>query len=381
MTKVSIVIPCLNENETVWIVVKKALDAFKKLGIDWEVVVSDNWSTDGSIQIAQDAWARVVHAPYKWYGNALKHWFTEAYGELMIMWDADDSYNFDEIWLFLDAWEKNNKPDIVIWNRLKTVIPWAMPPLHRYLGTPVLTKIINIFFGTKIWDCNCGMRLITKDAYKRLNMKSWGMEFASEMIIKAGLHKFKITEIVINLYRDGRMTRRPHLNTWRDWWRHLKYMMLLAPYHILQLPWIILSILWYILLLSQVAWPLQIGSQLIDIHFMILWFTLAVIGNILYCMWLIIKPFAKVEWLEVSSQVVTKITNTPLEKFLIVWFGIFLLWLIIDVTILRTWLFNFGSWDPAVETRKAIYGAYFMFLGLMIFFWWFGWKMIENKEK
>ncbi len=225
------------------------------------------------------------------------------------------------------------------------------------------------------------MRLITKDAYKRLNMKSWGMEFASEMIIKAGLHKFRITEIVINLYKDGRKSRRPHLNTWRDGWRHLKYMMLLAPYHILQLPWIILSILWYILLLSQITWPLQIGSQLIDIHFMILWFTLAVIGNILYCMGLIIKPFAKVEWLEVSSPVVTKITNTPLEKFLIVWFCIFLLWLIIDVTTLRTWLFNFGSWEPAVETRKAIYGAYFMFLGLMIFFWWFGWKMIENKEK
>lgn len=220
---VSIIIPCLNEAATLPIVIEKALQSFERLRIKGEVVISDNGSTDGSVKVAEKFGARVVHCSHKGYGNALRCGFENAKGKYLIMGDADDSYNFLHIDRFID--ELQNGADMVMGTRLKgTIHKGAMPPLHRYLGTPVLTFLINLFFGTKISDCNCGMRGLTKETFKKLHMSSGGMEFASEMVIKAGMLKLKIREIPIHFYPDKR-GRKPHLKTWSDGWRHLKFIM------------------------------------------------------------------------------------------------------------------------------------------------------------
>jgi len=222
-TEVSIVIPCLNEAGTLPIVIEKAFKSFKRLKISGEVVISDNGSTDESTKIAQKFGARVVHCAQKGYGNALRYGFKQAKGKYLIMGDADDSYDFSHIEGFMRELRKG--ADMVMGTRLKgNIHRGAMPWLHRYLGTPVLTFLINIFFQTKISDCNCGMRGLTKKAFEKLQLKATGMEFASEMVIKAGIKKLKIKEIPIHFYKDKR-GRRPHLKTWSDGWRHLKFIM------------------------------------------------------------------------------------------------------------------------------------------------------------
>lgn len=378
---ISIIIPCLNEHETIAIVIDKALAALYKMDLKGEIIVADNWSTDGSARIAEQHGAKVIHVTHKWYGNALKAGFDAAQGELLIMGDADDSYNFDDIYLFLDAYNNNFSADIIIGNRLATVIPGAMPPLHRYLGTPVLTKIINLFFKTNISDCNCGMRLITRKAYYKLRMQSWGMEFASEMIIKAWLHNMNILEIPLNLYPDGRTSRKPHLNTWRDWWRHLKYILLLSPRRTLQVPGLFFSVLWMVLMFTQIWWPLHIGSYTIDIHFMILWLTFSLVGYVIFVSGLVLEPLASVEWISFRSKMIDIIYNTPLERLLLLGFVIFLIGVFVDLHILYNWIWDFYKREPDIEIRKSIIGWYLIFVWLLVLFGSFAFKMASSKEK
>lgn len=377
----SIVIPCLNEEETIWIVVKKWLNVLKRLWISWEVLVSDNGSNDRSREIAEGLWARVVNCPSRWYGNALKSWFSEAKWDIMIMGDADDSYNFEEIDPLLAIYEKHPNVDIVIWNRLAGYIEkWAMPWLHRYLGTPVLTFILNLFFKVHIGDCNCGMRLITKKAFEKLQLKSDGMEFASEMMIKAGLHKMKIIETPINLYKDKR-SNQPHLRTWTDGRRHLRYMLLLAPHYLFFGPGTVFSLVGLLLLLIQVFWSIDMFGVHMDIHYMILWSTLAILWNIALTMWILIQWFSENEGVPQRKTLITNLVQKiSLEKWLIVWLLIFIIGLGIDATTLYNRLHNFSNRNPEIETRKAIIGWYSMVLWLLLFFFSFANAMIRSKR-
>jgi len=377
----SIVIPCLNEEETIAIVVKKWLNVLKRLWISWEVLVSDNGSTDKSREIAESLGARVVHCPSRGYGNALKFWFSKATWDIMIMGDADDSYNFEEIDPLLEIYEKNPDVDIVIGNRLTGYIEkWAMPRLHRYLGTPVLTFVLNLFFKARIGDCNCGMRLITKEAFKKLQLKSDGMEFASEMMIKAGLHKMKIIETPINLYKDKR-SKAPHLRTWTDGWRHLRYMLLLAPHYVFFVPWVVLSLLGLVLLLAQVFWPINMFGVHMDIHYMILWSTLAILWNIALTMWILIQWFSEHEWVPQRKTLITNfIQKISLERWLMLGLLIFVIGLGIDAKTLWNRLHNFANRTPEIETRKAIVGGYSMVLWLLLFFFSFANAMIRSKR-
>lgn len=225
-TFVSVVIPCLNEEKTIGICVEKALRSIKSLGLEGEVIVADNGSTDNSKKIAESSGARVIEVATKGYGSALIEGFRAAQGEFLIMGDADDSYNFEEIAPFINKLKEGY--DFVMGNRYKGKIEsGAMPFLHHYLGTPVLTGIMNLFFRTGIGDTNCGMRALTKNAFLKMQLKAVGMEFATEMIIKASLCKLKIAEVPCNLYKDKR-ERKSHLHTWRDGWRHLRFMLLFA---------------------------------------------------------------------------------------------------------------------------------------------------------
>ena len=242
MTKLlSVVMPCLNEAETVAVCIKKAQHFFIKNNIDGEVIIADNGSNDGSQKIANQLGAKVVAIPKKGYGNALKGGFESAQGKFIIMGDADDSYDFSDLSLFIS--KLNEGYDLVIGNRFKGGIKkGAMPFLHRYLGNPVLSFLGKLFFKAHINDFHCGLRGFTNDAYKKLKLTTTGMEFASEMIVKAHLLNLKIGEVPTILYKDGR-SRKPHLKTWSDGWRHLRFLLLYSPKWLFLLPGILMMIL------------------------------------------------------------------------------------------------------------------------------------------
>ena len=225
--ELSVVIPCLNEEKTLPDCIAIAKNAMLKAGINGEVVISDNGSTDRSVQIAKENGARVVHASSKGYGNAIISGMHGARGKFLIMGDADGSYDFNDIPKFIEPLKEG--ADFVMGSRIKgTIHPGAMPFLNRYLGTPVLTFLINLFFKSKISDVNCGLRALTKQAFNRLNLKAGGMELASEMVIKACLARLKIVEVPTSLSPDNR-DRAPHLRPFRDGWRHLRFILLFAP--------------------------------------------------------------------------------------------------------------------------------------------------------
>ncbi|HET9099309.1 MAG TPA: glycosyltransferase family 2 protein [Acidobacteriaceae bacterium] len=225
--ELSIVMPCLNEAETIGVCIDKAWAALGQAGIDGEVIVADNGSTDGSQQIALERGARLVPVPERGYGAALIGGFTAARGRYLIMADGDDSYNFSHVPRFLE--KLRGGADLVMGNRFQGGIePGAMPLLHRYLGNPVLSFLGRLIFRADCGDFHCGMRGLSKDAFKRLKLRCTGMEFASEMVVKATLANMKIAETPTTLSPDGR-SRAPHLRTWRDGWRHLRFLFLYSP--------------------------------------------------------------------------------------------------------------------------------------------------------
>ncbi len=231
--ELTVVMPCLNEAETLAVCVDKALAALAENHIAGEVVVADNGSTDGSQAIAQQHGARVVPVPVRGYGAALNAGIQAARGKYVLMADADDSYEFAHIPRFLaelrDRPDGSAGSDLVMGNRFRGGIgPKAMPPLHRYLGNPVLSFLGRTLFHAPIGDFHCGIRAFSKDAYERLQLRTTGMEFASEMVVKSSLLGQKITEVPTTLKKDGR-SRPPHLKTWRDGWRHLRFLLMYSP--------------------------------------------------------------------------------------------------------------------------------------------------------
>ncbi len=229
--ELSVVMPCLNEADTLEVCIKKAQKVFQDMSLQAEVVVADNGSTDGSLAIAERTGARVIHVKEKGYGNALMGGIEAARGKYVIMGDADDSYNFLEIPKFVTKLREGF--DLVQGCRLPTgggtVMKAAMPFLHRWLGNPMFSFLVRLFFNAPIHDVYCGLRGFTKKLYSRLNMSCTGMEFATEMIIKSSLFSEKIAEVPITLHPDGRKSHPPHLKTFRDGWGTLRFFFLYSP--------------------------------------------------------------------------------------------------------------------------------------------------------
>jgi len=237
--EVSVVLPCLNEEVTLAASIRAAREALEGAGIRGEVVVADNGSRDRSPQIAVEEGARLVRVAARGYGNALFHGMSAARGRYLVFLDADLSYEFAHIPRFVA--ELRRGADLVMGSRFKgTIDPQAMPWLHRRLGTPVLTRIANVFYGCRISDIMCGMRGLTKEAFARLGLRAGGMEFASEIPIKAALLNMKIAEIPTDLHPDGR-DRPPHLRSFRDGWRHLRFMLLFCPTWLFFIPGLALA--------------------------------------------------------------------------------------------------------------------------------------------
>jgi len=256
--------PCLNEARTVGACVREARDAMAQAGIAGEVLIADNGSTDGSQALAEQAGARVVPIAEKGYGHALRGGILAARGRYIIMGDADLSYDFSHLPRFVEKLRPGC--DLVMGNRfLGGVQPGAMPWKNRYLGNPVLTFVGRLFFKTSIGDFHCGLRGFSADAYRRMNLRTTGMEFASEMVIKSVILGLKVSEVPTVLRPDGR-DRPPHLRPWRDGWRHLRFMLLFSPRWLFFYPGIFLMLGGALLGGAILPGPLALGRVKLDVH-------------------------------------------------------------------------------------------------------------------
>ncbi len=276
MKELTILMPCLNEAETIAICIKRAQKLLDDYNIDGEILVSDNGSTDNSQQIAESLGARVINCPIRGYGAALQHGIENARGKYILMADSDDSYHFDEAFNMIQKLREGY--EICMGTRLKgNIIPGAMPLLNRYLGNPVLTAVGRVFFKAGVSDFHCGMRAFERTKVLALGLVTTGMEWASEMVIKAKLANLKMTEVPITLYKDGR-SRPPHLRRWRDGWRHLRFMLLHSPFWLFILPGIFMSLVGTIGLLILMQGPLTIGKVGFDVHSLIVMGFLLILG-------------------------------------------------------------------------------------------------------
>jgi len=264
MPELSIVIPCLNEAASLGECLRKARAFFAAHGVDGEIVVADNGSTDGSLAIALLHHAIVVHEPEKGYGRALMTGIQQAQGTYIIMGDADDSYDFSAIMPFLQLLREGN--DLVIGNRFKGGIrKGAMPFMNRYIGNPVLSFTGRLFFRIPTGDFHCGLRGFSKTCFEKLELRTTGMEFASEMIVKAALLRMKIAETPVTLYPDKR-SHSSHLRPWRDGWRHLRFLLLYSPRWLFLIPGLLLMLLGLTGSVILLMGPVQLGNKKFDIH-------------------------------------------------------------------------------------------------------------------
>ncbi|MCU0421736.1 MAG: glycosyltransferase family 2 protein [Bacteroidia bacterium] len=259
--ELSVVMPCLNEAETLKTCIDKAMKYLRENNIKGEVVIGDNGSTDGSQDIARSCGARVIDIPRKGYGSALMGAIQASKGKYVIMGDSDDSYDFSNLNAYVHKLREGY--DLVMGNRFKGgIAKGAMPFLHKYLGNPVLSFIGRLFFGSKIGDFHCGLRGFRQDLVTLLNLQTTGMEFASEMVVKATINKLKIAEVPTTLSPDGR-SRPPHLRTWRDGWRHLRFLLLYSPRWLFLIPGTFLMLVGLVLFIAIAKGPVQ----LLNIYF------------------------------------------------------------------------------------------------------------------
>ncbi|MDX1743059.1 MAG: glycosyltransferase family 2 protein [Ruegeria sp.] len=257
--ELTILMPCLNEAETIEICIRKALDFLERENIQGEVLVADNGSTDGSIEMAENLGARVVHVAQKGYGAALSGGIEAARGTFVIMGDADDSYDFSRLELFVQELRAGN--DLVMGNRFKGGISkGAMPFLHRYLGNPVLSFIGRLLFNIRTGDFHCGLRGFRRDVILGLDLHTSGMEYASEMVVRSSMQSLKIAEVPTTLRPDGR-SRPPHLRTWRDGWRHLKFLLMHSPRWLFLYPGLAFTLIGGVLAFALLFGPIQLTES------------------------------------------------------------------------------------------------------------------------
>jgi hypothetical protein len=360
--ELSVVLPCLNERETVGICVRKALDTLLANGIAGEVIVADNGSTDGSQDIARAAGARVVAIEEKGYGSALRGGIEQAAGAFVLMADADDSYDLGHIPRFLEALRSG--ADLVMGNRFRGGIAEdAMPFLHRYLGNPVLSGLGRLFFHSPCADFHCGMRAFRKAQVERMDLRSTGMEFASEMVVKAGLLGMKVAEVPTTLSPDGR-SRPPHLRTWRDGWRHLRFLLMYSPRWLFLYPGAALIVLG----LVGCALLLPGPRGIFDVHTLLYTFVAIALGFQLVAFAVFAKVFAISEGLLPDDPQITRaLRYVTLETGLLVGVLLTLFGIGGSVLAVSDWgVQNFGALDPSRMLRLVLPAAFALMLGVEI---------------
>jgi glycosyltransferase involved in cell wall biosynthesis len=364
--QVSVVIPCLNEANSLAICVDKAMKAFATGGLKGEVVVADNGSTDGSIQIAEERGARVVQVPERGYGAALRAGIAASQGSYIIMGDADDSYDFTDVPRFVEKLREGN--DVVMGNRFKGGIqPGAMPWHHRYFGNPGLTGLLNLFFHAGIGDSHCGMRAFTRAVYDRMDLRSTGMEFASEFVIKAAQLGARIAEIPITLWPDKR-GRPPHLRSFRDGWRHLRFMLLYAPNWLFFGPGVVLLAFGLFLVFWLLPGPRQISSRItLDVHTMIFGVIFTLMGVQILSIGSFAKVFSYAERFDRNTVSLKRwLKRVKLETGLALGGALFLLGFAGCAWV--TWQWAVSGFGPLQQVRQVLFWSMWLFIGVQITF-------------
>ena len=274
--EISVVLPCLNEEGTVGICIQKINNFLLQNKINGEIIIADNGSSDHSVEIASSMGARVIHVEQKGYGNALRAGFTAAQGCYIIMADADDSYDLENLLPFISKLREGY--DLVMGNRFKGGIEkGAMPWHHQYIGNPVLSFIGKLFFKTPVRDFHCGLRGFSKIAIELMDLQTTGMELASEIVIKSSILGMKVSEVPTRLFPDGR-NRKPHLRSFRDGWRHLRFLLIYSPQWLFAYPGLFFLLIGSLLSIILFVGPVRIGIQLIDFHSFIISGTLVILS-------------------------------------------------------------------------------------------------------
>ncbi len=366
--ELTILMPCLNEAETLAACINKANTYLKESGVHGEVVVADNCSTDGSQKIAEEHGARVVNVPEKGYGAALIGGCNGARGKYVIMGDADDSYDFLHLAPFVEKLREGY--DLVMGNRFKGGIePGAMPPLHRYLGNPVLSFIARLFFPCKIGDYHCGLRGYNRESILKLGLVTTGMEYASEMVVKATLNHLKIAEVPTTLKKDGR-SHAPHLRSWSDGWRHLKFLLMHSPNWLFMYPGLILFFLGLALTVVLSLGNIQIGSVGLGVHTLMYAAAAMMVGFNLVMFSLFVRSYASVTgFIPTESRLDKWLEETSTEKGVLL--GIFLFLAGIAVTIVAFCIWGktgFGGLSPESMMRITIPAMLLIVVGIEVVF-------------
>jgi Glycosyl transferase family 2 len=360
LPRLSVVIPCLNEAESIEQCVSSALGVMALHGIDGEVVVADNGSSDGSAELAAVAGAVVVGEPRRGYGSAYLAGFARARGDYIVMADADLTYDFNEIPRFVA--ELDDGADMVIGNRMANIHPGAMPWLHRYVGNPLLSRFLNLLFHTGVRDAHCGMRALRRDRLERLDLRTTGMEFASEMVIRAAKVQLEVRQLPIEYHPRAGESK---LSSFRDGWRHLRFLLLHSPNHLFIVPGALISALGTVITLLVLAHASTFGRQW-DLHTLIGGSLLVLVGTQVVSLGLCAHAYAtyfmgeRDPWFDRMRQ------RLRLEHGLMLGGAIALLGLAMVATIIVNWIGSgLGSLS---EERVAIVAATLLVLGIQIVF-------------
>ena len=366
--EVSVVMPCLNESETLASCIGKAQRALREANIAGEVVVADNGSSDGSVNIAETMGARVVNVEAKGYGSALMGGIAAASGKYVVMGDADDSYDFGHIPRFVEQLRRG--ADVVMGNRFRGGIQKdAMPALHRYFGNPLLTRIGRLFFHSSVGDFYCGLRGFRKDAYERMGLRTTGMEFATEMVVKATLLRMRVAEVPTTLSPDGR-NRPPHLRTWRDGWRTLRFFMLYSPRWLFLYPGMTLMLAGFLLSVWLLPKPRTVGTVTFDVHTLVYAASFILLGFQAIAFAVFTKSFAISEGLLPPDRALDRLFRyITLEVGIVVGSLLTLAGLATSAYAVEAWgNKHFGPLDYSYTMRLVIPGALLLTLGAQTIF-------------
>jgi len=362
--ELTILMPCLNEAETLAVCVRKAQGFLTRAGVDGEVLVADNGSTDGSQAIAEANGARVVPIAERGYGSALLGGIRAARGRYVIMGDSDDSYDFSRLDAFIEKLRSGYQ--LVMGNRFRGgIAPGAMPPLHRYLGNPVLTTVGRVFFRSPCGDFHCGLRGFDRDAILNLDLQAPGMEFASEMVVKATIAKLRMAEVPTTLSPDGR-SRPPHLRSWRDGWRHLRFLMLFSPRGLFLYPGAVVFGVGALAMLRLLLGPIVIGSVGFDINTLLYASAVTTIGWQSMIFWVCAKIHGKHEGIVPPDPGFERVLgHVTLERALLVSLAAFAVGVMIAFGSVLDWLAaGFRALDPSHSMRLVILAVTVMLLAV-----------------
>jgi glycosyltransferase involved in cell wall biosynthesis len=357
---VSVVIPCLNEAASIERCVELATDVLDSNGIPGEVIVVDNGSTDGSADLAADAGALVVHEDRRGYGSAYLAGFAAAKGTFIVMADADLTYDFNDIPRFLHELESG--AELVVGDRMDNIKPGAMPWLHRYVGNPILTGVLNLFFQTGVKDAHCGMRALRRDVLPRLDLRTTGMEFASEMVIRASKEKLAIGQIPIEYHpREGESK----LSSFRDGWRHLRFLLVHSPTHLFLVPGAVLTGIGLVIMLAVLGHASVFGRSW-DVHTMIGGSLLTIVGTQILALGLCARAYGVYVLGEDDAWFERMRPRVKLEHGLFAGATLIVAGLALGAVIIGKWIAS-GAGQLS-QTRLALFGATLLIVGIQVFF-------------